>query len=391
MEDVVIVAAVRTPGGRRRGALAGWHPVDLAALVVTEVIRRANVGADEVDDVVMGCVSQVGEQGLNVGRQAVLAAGLPEVVPGTTVDRQCGSSEQALHFVAHGIAAGAYDVAVAAGVESMTRVPLGASVASGPGRPASPALDARYADRGGLVHQGVAAEMIADLYGLERPELDAYALRSHRRAWRATEEGAFAAEIVPVPIRDREGRETGDVLARDEGIRPDTSLEVLATLPPVFREGGRITAGNSSQVTDGAAALLLMSRAQAAARGIQPLATVRATAVVGVDPVTMLLGPAPATRKVLAAAGLGLEEIDHFEVNEAFASVVLAFERELHPDMERVNPLGGAIALGHPLGASGARLATTLVHSLVRSGRRYGLQTMCAGGGLATATIFERS
>jgi acetyl-CoA acyltransferase len=196
---------------------------------------------------------------------------------------------------------------------------------------------------------------------------------------------------VPVPIRDREGRETGDVLARDEGIRPDTSLEVLATLPPVFREGGRITAGNSSQVTDGAAALLLMSRAQAAARGIQPLATVRATAVVGVDPVTMLLGPAPATRKVLAAAGLSLEEIDHFEVNEAFASVVLAFERELHPDMERVNPLGGAIALGHPLGASGARLATTLVHSLVRSGRRYGLQTMCAGGGLATATIFERS
>ncbi len=390
MANAVIVDAVRTPGGKRNGRLSGWHPADLAAETLKALVERNGLDPALVDDVVMGCVMQVGDQSVNVGRNAVLAAGWPESVPATTVDRQCGSSQQALHFAAQGIMAGAYDVAVAAGVECMTRVPMGASIGSGVGFPFGPTVRARYESVGGLVPQGISAEMIADQWGLSREDLDAYGARSQQYGLRATDEGRFENEIVPIAVRDAEGNPTGDVLDRDEGLRPGTTAETLANLKPAFKEGGKVTAGNSSQITDGASAVLVMSEEKANELGLTPRARLVGFSVVGVDPVTMLTGPIPATKKVLERTKLRLEEIDLVEINEAFASVVLAWEKELHPDIERVNVNGGAIALGHPLGASGTKLMATLVNELERSGGRYGLQTMCEGGGLANATVIER-
>jgi acetyl-CoA acyltransferase len=392
MATAVIVDAVRTGGGKRNGKLRGWHPADLAAEVLSALVARSDLDPALVDDVIMGCVMQVGEQALNVGRNAVLAAGFPESVPATTVDRQCGSSQQAIHFAAQGVMAGAYDVVVAAGVESMSRVPMGASMqVPGAGLPFGPRVFERYAEAGGLVPQGISAELIADKWGLSREELDDFGARSQQRAAAATAEGRFAREIVPVAIKDDNGHDTGQILGHDEGIRPGTTAEVLATLKPSFKaDGGKVTAGNSSQITDGAAAVLVMSEERCTRLGLTPRARFMNFALAGVDPVTMLTGPIPATAKVLEKAKLRLGDVDRFEINEAFASVVLAWEREIHADMERVNVNGGAIALGHPLGASGARLLATLVHELERSGGRIGLQVMCEGGGLANALLIER-
>jgi acetyl-CoA acyltransferase len=388
VSSAVIVDAVRTAVGKRNGKLRGWHPVDLAAAVLADVVARNDLDPALVDDVIMGCVMQVGEQGLNIGRNAVLAAGFPESVPATTVDRQCGSSQQALHFAAQGVMAGAYDVVIAAGVEVMTRVPMGASLQVG-GLPFGPKVDERYAPAGGLVPQGVAAELVADRWGLSRDELDVYGARSQQRAARALAEGRFAEEIVPVAVRDDAGHETAETFDRDEGVRPDTTMDGLASLKPAFKPGGKVTAGNSSQISDGAAAVLVTSEEGAGRLGLTPRARFRSFALAGVDPVTMLTGPIPATSRALDKAGLDVEDVDLFEVNEAFASVVLAWEREVRPDMDRVNVNGGAIALGHPLGCSGARLMATLVNELERRGGRYGLQTMCEGGGQANATVIE--
>jgi acetyl-CoA acyltransferase len=338
----------------------------------------------------MGCVMQVSEQSLNIGRNAVLAAGWPESVPGTTVDRQCGSSQQALHFAAQGVMAGAYDVVVAGGVESMTRTPMGSSVVRDLGFPFGPRVMARYAPVGGLVGQGIGAEMIADQWGISREDLDRFSAQSHQRAARATAEGRFENEIVPVAIHDDDGKDTDQIFAADEGIRPDSSLESLAKLKPAFKEDGKVTAGNSSQITDGASAVLIMSEEKANALGLRPRARFHAFALAGVDPITMLTGPIPATTTVLERAKLTLDDIDAVEINEAFASVVLAWEKEHHPNMELVNPNGGAIALGHPLGASGGKLMATLLNELERTNGRYGLLTMCEGGGLANATVIER-
>jgi len=396
MPTAVIVDAVRTAGGKRNGALSGWHPVDLAATTLQALMARNDLDPAVVDDVIMGCVMQVGAQALNVARNAVLAAGFPESVPATTVDRQCGSSQQALHFAAQGVMAGAYDVAIAAGVEVMSLVAMGASVmVNDAGAPFGPALGARYEPVGGLVPQGISAEMIADQWGLSREDLDRYSAESQQRAARATAEGRFEREIVPVAERRKDkqdGRivESGAAVLADEGIRPDTTVETLAKLKPAFREGGKVTAGNSSQITDGASAVLVMSEEKAAALGLTPRARLHAFALAGVDPVTMLTGPIPATTKVLERGKLTLEDIDLVEINEAFASVVLAWEKEHHPDMSKVNVNGGAIALGHPLGCSGTKLTATLVHELERSGGRWGLLTMCEGGGMANATILER-
>ena len=390
MTEAVIVDAVRTAGGKRNGKLRNWHAVDLASEPLRALQERNQLDPAMVDDVITGCVMQVGEQSTNVGRNAVLAAGWPESVPATSIDRQCGSSQQALHFAAQGVMAGAYDVVVAAGVESMTRTPMGASIVRELGLPFGPRMMARYAERGGLVNQGIGAEMIADQWGLSREDLDAFSVASHRKAARATAEGRFDREIVPVPVRDDEGQDTDELLVTDEGIRPGTSMEALANLKPAFKEGGKVTAGSSSQITDGAAAVLVMSEEKANALGLTPRARFHAFALAGVDPVTMLTGPIPATRAVLERAKLAMDDIDLVEINEAFASVPLAWEKELHPDMARVNVNGGAIALGHPLGASGVKLMTTLVHELERTGGRYGLLTMCEGGGLANATVIER-
>ena len=386
----MIVDAVRTAGGKRNGKLRGWHPVDLASEVLSALVRRNDLDPALVDDVIMGCVMQVGEQAVNVGRNAALAAGFPESVCGTSVDRQCGSSQQAAHFAAQGVMAGAYDVVVAAGVESMTRVPMGSSMVQGMGAPFGPRMMSRYADAGGLVPQGISAELIAERWGLSREDLDAFSLASHQKAARARDEGRFEREIVPVAVKDDEGNDTGEVLTVDEGIRDDTSLEALAKLKPAFKPDGKVTAGNSSQITDGAAAMLIMSEERASSLGLRPRARFHAFALAGVDPVTMLTGPIPATAKVLERAKMSLEDIDLVEINEAFASVVLAWQAEHHPDMDRVNVNGGAIALGHPLGASGAKLMATLVCELERTGGRFGLQTMCEGGGMANATIVER-
>ena len=383
----VIVDAVRTPLGRRNGKLKDWHPVDLAGETLKALQERTGIDPGIVDDVIMGCVMQVGEQAVNVGRNAVLAAGWPEHVPGTTIDRQCGSSQQAAHFAAQGVIAGAYDIVVAAGVEVMTRVPMGSSMADGKfGFPFGPAVGARYASEGGLVPQGISAEMIADKWGLTRDDLDAFGARSQAYARRATDEGRFQREILPVLGAD------GALMTTDEGLR-DTTLESLAQLKPAFRpaeEGGRVTAGNSSQITDGASAMLFMSEAKAKELGLTPRARFVNFSLAGDNPRMMLTAPIPATHKVLARAGLTMDDIDLTEINEAFACVVLAWEKELHPDMDKVNVNGGAIALGHPLGASGARLMTTLLCELERTGGRYGLQTMCEGGGMANATIIER-
>jgi acetyl-CoA acyltransferase len=390
MTTAVIVDAVRTAGGKRNGKLRGWHAVDLASETLRALAERNKLDPAQVDDVVMGCVMQVSEQSLNVGRNAVLAAGWPESVPATTVDRQCGSSQQAIHFAAQGVIAGAYDIAVAGGIESMTHTPMGSSVVREYGFPFGPRVMARYAERGGLVGQGIGAEMIADQWGISREELDAFSVQSHHRAARATEEGRFENEIVPVPVRDDEHKDTDEVFAVDEGIRPDSSVETLANLKPAFKEDGKVTAGNSSQITDGSSAVLIMSEEKANALGLRPRARFHAFALAGVDPVTMLTGPIPATTAVLERAKLTLDDIDVVEINEAFASVVLAWEKEHHPDMEIVNPNGGAIALGHPLGASGGKLMATLLNELERTNGRWGLLTMCEGGGLANATIIER-
>jgi acetyl-CoA acetyltransferase family protein len=387
MNNAVIVDAIRTPLGRRNGKLKDWHPVDLMSEVLEALQRNTGIDPGIIDDVIMGCVMQVGEQGVNVARNAVLAAGWPETVPGTTIDRQCGSSQQAAHFAAQGVMAGAYDVVVAAGVELMTRVPMGAAMADGKfGWPFGPKVGERYQPQGGLVPQGISAELIADKWNLTRDDLDRFGVQSQERAARATREGRFEREILPV--KDAEG----NLMTTDEGIR-DTTMESLGKLKPSFRseeDGGRVTAGNSSQITDGASALLIMSEEKAKALGLRPRARFVNFSLAGDDPRYMLTAPIPATQKVLARAGLKMDDIDVVEINEAFASVVLAWEKELHPDMEKVNPNGGAIALGHPLGCSGARLMTTLLHELERTGGRYGLQTMCEGGGMANATIIER-
>ena len=383
----VIVDAIRTPLGRRNGKLKNWHPVDLAGETLMALQERTGIDPGLIDDVIMGCVMQVGEQAVNVARNAVLAAGWPEHVPGTTIDRQCGSSQQAAHFAAQGVIAGAYDIVVAAGVEVMTRVPMGSSMADGKfGFPFGPKVGARYAPEGGLVPQGISAEMIADKWGLTRDDLDAFGVRSQQLARRATDEGRFTREILPLLGAD------GAMMTTDEGLR-DTTLESLAKLKPAFRteeEGGRVTAGNSSQITDGASAMLIMSEAKARQLGLTPRARFVDFSLAGDNPRMMLTAPIPATHKVLARAGLSIEDMDLMEINEAFACVVLAWERELHPNMDTVNVNGGAIALGHPLGASGARLMTTLLCELERTGGRFGLQTMCEGGGMANATIIER-
>jgi acetyl-CoA acyltransferase len=390
MSSAVIVDAVRTPGGKRNGKLRGWHAVDLAAEPLKALIERNKLDPGQVDDVVVGCVMQVGEQALNIGRNAVLAAGFPESVPATTLDRQCGSSQQALHFAAQGVIAGAYDVVIAAGIEHMTHTPMGSSVVRDLGFPFGPSVMARYAERGGLVSQGISAELIADEWNLSREELDAFGAKSQQLAAKAASEGRFEREIIPLGVKDDEGKPTDDTIAIDEGIRPDTTAEVLANLKPAFKPDGKVTAGNSSQITDGAAAVLIMSEEKASALGLTPRARFHTFALAGVDPVTMLTGPIPATKSVLERAKLTMDDIDLVEINEAFASVVLAWEKELHPDMAKVNVNGGAIALGHPLGASGAKLMATLVNELERTGGRYGLQTMCEGGGMANATIIER-
>ncbi len=387
MVTAVIVDAIRTPLGRRNGKLKGWHPVDLAAETLKALIDRTGIDPGLVDDVVMGCVMQVGEQAFNVGRNAVLAAGWPDTVPATTIDRQCGSSQQAAHFAAQGVMAGAYDIVVAAGVEVMTRVPMGSAMVDGKfGFPFGPAVGARYAAEGGLVPQGISAELIADKWDISRDDMDAFGLRSQEYALRATLEGRFDREILPV--LDAEG----NMMTTDEGLR-DTTMESLGKLKPSFRpveEGGRVTPGNASQITDGASAILIMSEQKAHELGLTPRARFVDFSLAGADPRYMLTAPIPATHKVLQRARLTMDDIDLVEINEAFASVVLAWEKELHPDMDRVNQNGGAIALGHPLGCSGARLMTTLLNELERTGGRYGLQTMCEGGGMANATIIER-
>ena len=381
--EAVIVEAVRTPLGKRNGKLSGWHPVDLLAEVLNETVARSSIDAALVDDVICGCVSQVGEQSLNVGRNAWLAAGLPEEVPATTVDRQCGSSQQSAHFAAQGVIAGAYDIAIACGVESMSRVPMGSS-AQAPGFPFPDSLMGRY--EGGLVPQGISAEIISERWGISREDADGFGARSHERALSATETGAFKNEIHPIKVED----ELFDI---DEGMRKP-NLDKMATLQTAFKEDGIVTAGNSSQITDGASAVLITTPEKAEELGLRPRARFVSFAVVGTDPVTMLTGPIPSTKKILAESGLSIEDIDVIEINEAFASVVLAWKKELGIDDvwfdEHVNVHGGAIALGHPLGASGTRLMATGLNALERRAGRYLLQTMCEGGGLANATLLER-
>jgi acetyl-CoA acyltransferase len=384
VREALIVAAIRTPVGRRNGALAGVHPVELSGHVLAAVAERVGIDPGGVEDVVWGCVGQVGEQASNIGRLAVLAAGWPEHIPGTTVDRACGSSQQAIQFAAASIVAGMNDLVIAGGVESMSRVPMGSARRSGPGLPYGPRLRERYpAELGGEreFSQGWAAELIAERWRLSRRQLDDYGLRSHVRAAAATDAGGFTDEITPVPL---------DVpVTRDEGVRRGGTPETLAALPTPFRDGGVVTAGNASQISDGAAAVLLASREAADRLGLRPLARVHSAAVVGTDPVLMLTGPIPATAAVLRKAHLALDEIGTFEVNEAFASVVCAWLADTGADPTLVNPNGGAIAIGHPLGASGARLLTTMLHHMSINGIRYGLQTMCEGGGMANAMVVE--
>ena len=383
MKDAVIVEAVRTAIGRRGGKLAPVRPDDLLALTLQEVVRRAGVAPSLLDDVIVGCVTQTGEQGMNIGRSAALIAGFPVEVPGTTVNRFCGSGQQAVNFAAQAVTSGVHDVVIGAGVESMTRVPMG-SDAFGPGEgPISPKLSDLYE----IIPQGNSAEMIAKKWGFSRAQLDEFSYQSHVKAGQAIQEGRFKAEIFPVDVLQNGNRYNFDT---DEGVRIPPSLEKMAQLKPSFQEDGVITAGNSSQISDGAAAVLVMSDEKAKELGLRPRARIVAQAIVGSEPTIMLTGPIPATAKVLRKAGLGLKDIDLFEVNEAFSSVVLAWQHETGADMEKVNYNGGAIALGHPLGASGARLLTTLLHELERQQARYGLSTMCIGYGMGIATIIER-
>ena len=382
--EVVIVEAVRTPIGRgheEKGYYKDVHASNLLAKAFAEVIERSGVDPAEVGDVVAGCVQQFGEQGLNIGRNAWLEAGLPMETPATTVDRQCGSAQQAVNFAAALIASGVHDIAIGGGVEHMGHISFAdsASVMEEHGFAFSPQLLEHY----NLVPQGISAEMIADKWEIPRSELDEIGLRSHQLAAKATEDGRFEREIVPFAVN-------GDTYATDQGIRPDTSLEKLSQLKPAFKEDGKVTAGNSSQVSDGAAAVLLMTREKADALGLKPRARIFDQTTVGVDPVIMLTGPIPATRKLLDRNGMAMDDIDLVEINEAFASVVAAWRRELDPDMDRVNVNGGAIALGHPLGSTGARLITTLLHEMERSDKEMGLVTMCCGGGLGTGTLIQR-
>jgi acetyl-CoA C-acetyltransferase len=384
-----IVCALRSAGGRRNGRLSGWHPVDLAAQVINALIAKSGADPGRVDDVIMGCVMQVGEQAVNIGRNAVLASRLPATVPGTTIDRQCGSSQQALHFAAQAIMADSMDLVIAGGVESMSRVPLGSSVSlaakAGMGHYMSPALKQRYGDI--VFSQFDGAEMLAEKYKLTRAALDAYALESQQRAATATQAGHFADEILPLPVRLPDGSDEG-MHTIDEGIRFDASAQALAGLKPL-REGGVITAGSASQICDGASGVLVASERIVKSLGVTPLARIHHLSVLGDDPVIMLEAPIPATAQALRKAGLALSDIDLFEVNEAFASVPLAWLAATGADPARLNVHGGAIALGHPLGASGTKLTATLLHALRRRGGRYGLQTMCEGGGMANVTIFE--
>ncbi len=386
MREAVIVDAVRTPAGKRNGMLQDWHPADLLAHVLKAVAERNSLDPAEVEDVITGCVMQVGEQALNIGRNAVLAAGWPESVPATTVDRQCGSSQQAIHFAAQGVMAGAYDVVVAAGVEVMTRTPMGASVVPNMGFAFPDSMQGRYEETG-LPPQGVGAEMIADEYGITRRDLDEFGAESQRRAAQATAEGRFENEIIPVPVQVN--GETV-MMTKDEGIREGTTADSLAGLKTPFKEDGKVTAGNASQISDGAAAVLIMSREKAEELGLKPRAVFRHFALAGTDPVTMLKGPIPVTEKIMDKSGMSIDDIDLFEINEAFASVVLAWQKETGADLDKVNVNGGAIALGHPLGCSGAKLMTTLVNELERTGGKFGYQAMCEGGGLANGTIIER-
>jgi len=384
MPEAVIVEAVRTPSGKRKGSLMKYHPTELAAAVLNELLRRAGIEASSVDDIIMGCVLSAGDQGLNIARNSALLAGFPVEIPGATVDRQCGSGQQAIHFAANLIEAGVCDVVIAGGVESMNRVPMGSTRhIDGKGYPFTDELLARYP----ITNMGRSAEMIADQWHLTRTELDAFSLRSHRLAHQATQQGRFQREILPLEITINGEPE---LLAHDETIRPGGTLEALARLKPAFKEGGLVTAATSSPITDGAAALLLMAREKAEALGLKPRARFLEQVVLGVDPVIALTGPIPATFRILERAGMSLSDIDLFEVNEAFSPVVLAWEQEVQPDMDRVNVNGGAIALGHPLGASGARIMTTLLHELERRDATLGLQTMCCFGGLGIATIIER-
>ncbi|SNR62080.1 thiolase family protein [Blastococcus mobilis] len=383
MRDAVICAAVRTPVGKRGGGLSGVHAVDLSAHVLTALAERSGIDPAVVEDVFWGCVSQVGEQTFNIGRNAPLAAGWPETVPGTTIDRQCGSSQQAVAFAAATVISGQADVVVAGGVESMSRVPMGSasSEAAGAGRPLGPRFLERY--DGVFPNQGVGAEMIAERWGFSRTQLDEFSLASHEKAVKAQADGAFEEEITPVTLPD------GTVVAADEGIRPGGTLEKLAGLKTPFKEDGVISAGNASQISDGAAALLVTTSQKARELGLTPLVRIHTTVMAGDDPVIMLTAPIPATQKVLARSGLTIDDIGIYEVNEAFAPVPMAWLADIGADPARLNPRGGAIALGHPLGGSGARIMTTLIHQMQAQGIRYGLQTMCEGGGMANATVLE--
>jgi acetyl-CoA acyltransferase len=382
MRDAVICAAVRTPVGKRGGGLSGVHPVDLSAHVLNALAERSGIDPAAVDDVYWGCVSQIGEQTYNVGRNAVLAAGWPESVPGTTIDRQCGSSQQAVAFAAATVVSGQADVVVAGGVEVMSRVPMGSSVGDGStGRPLGPRFMARY--DGIAPNQGIGAEMMAERWGLSRAALDEFSLASHEKAAKAQAMSAFDEEIAPVTTPE------GTVVSADEGIRAGGTLEKLGSLKTPFKPDGVISAGNASQISDGSAALLVTTSEKARELGLRPLVRIHTTVMAGDDPVIMLTAPIPATRKVLARSGLAIGDIGVYEVNEAFAPVPMAWLADLGADADRLNPHGGAIALGHPLGGSGARIMTTLVHRMVATGTRYGLQTMCEGGGMANATVLE--
>ncbi len=397
MREAVIVEVVRTPIGKGKagGALSGWHPTDLLAETLTALVERAGIDPGEVDDVITGCVSQAGQQAFNVGRNAVLAAGFPESVPATTIDRQCGSSQQSLHFAAQGIMAGAYDVAIASGVEVMSRVPMGSS--SMGQNPLGERMRDRYSE--GMVNQGIGAELIAANWDISRDDVDAFSAESHARAQAATEDGRYSSEIHPTAVDRGEGT-NGETIDRDEGIRPGTSVDSLANLKPAFyneKTAARfpeinwvVTAGGASQISDGASAVLVMERSKAEKLGLTPRARVHAFAVAGSDPIFMLTGVIPATAQVLERAGMSIDDIDAFEVNEAFAPVVLAWQKETGADLAKVNINGGAIANGHPLGASGSKLTSTLMNVLDQVDGRWGLQTMCEGGGMANATIFER-
>ena len=392
MVNAVIVDAVRTPVGKRNGRLSGWHAVDLAAQPLKALIERNDLDPALIEDVVMGCTMTVGEQAMNIGRNAALAAGFPDTVPGTTVDRQCGSAQQAVHFAAQAVMSGAMDIAIGAGVESMSRVPIGSTTESGPGEAYGPTVHERF----DFIHQGLCAEEIANRWDISRDDMDRLALQSHERAIRAIDEGRFENEIVPLATRrvDENGN-PGDhgnegELTFDEGVRRGSTLEKLSSLPPAFIEDGRVTAASSSQISDGAAAVLVMSEERAGQLGFRPRARFHTFAVAANDPVIMLTAPIPATTLVFEKSKLSLDDMDVVEINEAFASVVLAWEKEHHPDMTKVNVNGGAMAIGHPTGCSGARLMATLLNEMERTGARYGLQTMCEGGGQANATIIER-